>query len=175
MSDEQLGIFGDITIGWEKEWQGMPEFIQEDLSALKSIIVNFASEEDIATFAEIVKQTITLRTQSIWYPEAEIGRYANKRYTSDNPKNPKYPIYIPSKGRWESRLTSKALEKINVPYRIVVEPQEYERYATVINPNNILVLPEDNMKLIGSRNWIFEHSIPEGIDNYGMELKIFEE
>ena len=27
--------------------------------------------------------------------------------------NPKYPVYIISKGRWESRLTSKALEKMN--------------------------------------------------------------
>ena len=30
--------------------------------------------------------------------------------------NPKYPIYIVSKGRADSRLTSKALEKINCPY-----------------------------------------------------------
>ena len=32
--------------------------------------------------------------------------------------NPKYPVYIISKGRWERRLTSKALEKMDVPYRI---------------------------------------------------------
>jgi hypothetical protein len=40
--------------------------------------------------------------------------------------NPRYPVYIISKGRWDSRLTSKALETINVPYRIVIEPQEYD-------------------------------------------------
>ena len=56
----------------------------------------------------------------------------------------------------------KALESINVPYRIVVEPLEYELYAAVIDPSKILILPEDNMKLIGSRNWIKEHSIKEG-------------
>jgi hypothetical protein len=44
----------------------------------------------------------------------------------------KYPIYIPSKGRWESRLTSKALEEIKVPYKIVVEPSEYENYSKFI-------------------------------------------
>ena len=41
--------------------------------------------------------------------------------------NPKYPIYILSKGRWESRLTVKTLEKKNVPFRVVVEPDEYKR------------------------------------------------
>jgi hypothetical protein len=73
-------------------------------------------------------------------------------------KNPKYPIYIPSKGRHETRITMKALDKINVPYKVVVEPSEYDKYASVIDKQKILVLPEDNMKLIGSRNWILQHS-----------------
>lgn len=51
---------------------------------------------------------------------------------------------------------------MKVPYRIVVEPSEYDKYAEVIDSSKILVLPNDNMKLIGSRNWIKEHSIKEG-------------
>ena len=47
--------------------------------------------------------------------------------------NPKYPIYIVSKGRWETRLTSKALERICVPYQIVVEEQEREKENFLIN------------------------------------------
>jgi hypothetical protein len=77
--------------------------------------------------------------------------------------NPNYPIYIPSKGRWESRLTVKALERINVPYHIVIEPQEYEQYAKVIDPAKILVLPFSNRGLIASRCWIMEHSIANGM------------
>ena len=78
--------------------------------------------------------------------------------------NPKYPVYIISKGRWESRLTSKALEKMNVPYHIVVEPQEYDNYSEVINPKNILVLPFSNLGQgsIPARNWVWEHSISIG-------------
>lgn len=78
--------------------------------------------------------------------------------------NPKYPIYIVSKGRWDTRLTSKALEKINVPYRIVVEPQEYDKYVEYIDKNKILVLPFSNLGQgsIPARNWIWEHSINEG-------------
>jgi hypothetical protein len=76
--------------------------------------------------------------------------------------NPNYPIYIPSKGRHDTRKTVKALDAINVPYRIVVEPQEYRKYANVIDSEKILTLPENNINLIGSRNWIMQHSINEG-------------
>jgi len=78
--------------------------------------------------------------------------------------NPEYPVYIVSKGRWGSRLTSKALEKMNVPYHIVVEPQEYDNYVSVIDPAKILVLPFSNLGQgsIPARNWIWEHSISTG-------------
>lgn len=76
----------------------------------------------------------------------------------------KYPIYIISKGRWESRLTSRALESMGVPYRIVIEPQEHAEYAAVIDPAKILVLPFSNLGQgsIPARNWVWEHSISEG-------------
>jgi hypothetical protein len=76
----------------------------------------------------------------------------------------KYPIYVISKGRWESRRTSKALERMSVPYRIVVEPQERDAYAAVIDPRKILVLPFSNLGQgsIPARNWVWEHSIAEG-------------
>ena len=75
--------------------------------------------------------------------------------------NPKYPVYIISKGRWESRLTSKALERINVPYHIVIEPQEYEEYSKVIDEKKILTLPFSNLGQgsIPARNWVWGHSI----------------
>ena len=80
--------------------------------------------------------------------------------------NPKYPIYIISKGRYKSRLTVKALERIKVPYRIVIEPKEYKQYLKHINKDKILVLPENFSELgkggIPVRNWVFEHSIKEG-------------
>lgn len=77
--------------------------------------------------------------------------------------NPKYPIYIISKGRWESRLTSKALEAANMPYHIVIEPQEYDNYAAVINPEKIYTLPFSNIGQgsIPARNWVWEHSIEQ--------------
>lgn len=78
--------------------------------------------------------------------------------------NPEYPVYIISKGRWKSRLTSKALEEIKVPYKIVIEPQEYENYASVIDKQKILVLPFSNLGQgsIPARNWVWKHSISIG-------------
>ena len=78
--------------------------------------------------------------------------------------NPRFPVYIISKGRWESRLTAKALTLRNVPFRIVVEPQEYEQYAAVIPAVKILTLPFSNLGQgsIPARNWIWEHSLAEG-------------
>lgn len=78
--------------------------------------------------------------------------------------NPKYPIYIPSKGRWESRLTIKALTAMQVPFRVVIEPQEYDQYAAVVPADRILVLPFSNLGQgsIPARNWIWEHAISEG-------------
>lgn len=54
----------------------------------------------------------------------------------------KYPIFIVSKGRWESRLTSKALEEINASYKIVIEKHQYKEYASVIESEKILILPQ---------------------------------
>ena len=91
--------------------------------------------------------------------------------------NPEYPIYIVSKGRWDTRLTSKALEKANIPYYIIIEKQEYQDYANVIDPKKILILPTeyqdkyDTCDDLGSskskgpgpaRNYAWEHSIALG-------------
>lgn len=82
--------------------------------------------------------------------------------------NPKYPIYVISKGRWESRLTSKALERMNVPYHMVIEPQEYSSYCEVISSEKIYVLPFSNLGQgsIPARNWVWEHAVSIGAERH---------
>lgn len=58
----------------------MPEFIQNELRAWKTIKVHFESREDMEAFAEFLDQRITLDTQSIWYPELEIGRFSTMKW-----------------------------------------------------------------------------------------------
>lgn len=77
---------------------------------------------------------------------------------------PRYPVYIISKGRADTRLTSISLEEMVVPYHIVIEPQEYEAYAAVIDPRKILILPFSNLGQgsIPARNWVWEHALTRG-------------
>lgn len=81
---------------------------------------------------------------------------------------PKYPIYIISKGRAEYRHTMKALDKLGVPYRVAVEPQEYDLYNEYIPKENLIELPFSNHgKGSGpARNFVWEHSIKEGHERH---------
>ena len=69
---------------WQAHWQGMPEFIQEDLEPWKTVYVHFECREDMEEFSKLVGQKVGFNTRSIWFPEAEIGRYANKRYVDES-------------------------------------------------------------------------------------------
>lgn len=80
----------------------------------------------------------------------------------------KYPIYIVSKGRWENPITAKRLMRDNVPFKVVVEPQEAEKYATTIPKENIAILPFSNLG-VGSypaRNWCWEDSKERGFKKH---------
>lgn len=67
----------------EAEYIGMPECDSEDLTAKFSVKVNFANEDDVAAFGALVGQTVLTTTKSLWFPEAEIGRYADKAYEDE--------------------------------------------------------------------------------------------
>ncbi len=56
--------------------------------------------------------------------------------------NPKFPVYVVSKGRWDSRLTVKALEMMRVPFHLIVEKDEYENYCKVVDSSKILITPQ---------------------------------
>ena len=96
--------------------------------------------------------------------------------------NPRHPIYIVSKGRAESRLTSKSLHEMGVPHYIVVEEQEHDEYAQHIDSSaTLLVLdkqyqidydPCDDLGMTKSkgpgpaRNFAWEHSIKAGATSH---------
>ena len=93
--------------------------------------------------------------------------------------NPRFPLYIPSKGRADSRLTSRCLDEIGVPYHVIIEAQEFDAYAAVIDPAKLLILDpqyqrdydafwefaEGASKGSGpARNCAWEHSIGAGAE-----------
>lgn len=52
----------------EEEWEGMPEYVNEDQTSHSRIIVHFKDEEDRKKFGVLLQQSITDKTRSIWYP-----------------------------------------------------------------------------------------------------------
>jgi len=171
-TQEQIKIKKTInqenTAIWKKYWKEMPEYNQKDKWPYKTILIHFLNKESIKYFGKITKNTINKNTKYIYYPKIQRDNLSNFRCISDPIFNPKYPIYIISKGRWESRLTSKSLEEMKVPYFIVIEPQEYNMYIKVINKNKILVLPFSNLGQgsIPARNWVWEDSIKRGFKKH---------
>lgn len=92
--------------------------------------------------------------------------------------NPRFPIFIPSKGRASTSYTAHAFDSIGVPYRLVVEAPEYDDYRAYFPPEKLIILdpeyqrvyptldsdPDPNLgKGSGpARNFIWDLSIKEG-------------
>ena len=51
-----------------------------------------------------------------------------------------YPIYVPTKGRYNYLYTIRNLQKMNALFYAIVEEQEYELYAQKVDKKNLLVL-----------------------------------
>jgi hypothetical protein len=83
---------------------------------------------------------------------------------------PRYPVYVPTVGRYLNPLTIKTLMRWDVPFYAVVEPKEAEQYANFCGPESILVLPENFSErregAIPARNWIKQHSIDQGDERH---------
>ena len=68
----------------ELEWSGMPEFNNDDLSPKRQLIISFRNEDDIKAFATLIKQKITEKTKSLWYPIAPHEKQFDKVYTDES-------------------------------------------------------------------------------------------
>lgn len=95
--------------------------------------------------------------------------------------NPRFPLYIPSKGRADSRYTSKALTAMGVPHYLVVEPHEVDIYRRAC-AGSLATVVELDLSYKGryelcddlglskstgpgpARNFIWDHSIASGHD-----------
>lgn len=90
---------------------------------------------------------------------------------------PRYPVYIVSKGRWKNRLTSRALDLMGVPYKMIVEQEQLVQYQAEVGRERCLVLPQryldeyDTCDDLGdskskgpgaARNFAWDHAIELG-------------
>jgi hypothetical protein len=74
----------------------------------------------------------------------------------------KYMVYIPSKGRAEMCLTAEHMRSNEVPFTVVVEPQEEKAYRARHGKDNVTVMPENDQGIAYARRFIKEHSRAKG-------------
>ena len=173
---------------WVKEWVNMPEYVNEEQPKPEiTATFKFRNEQDYLLFKEKVKEHIysgqkvfdgqqTKEAKQAWFPLKE--KASKYIYKSSNKYNPRFPIYIVSKNRFKRNPTSKALDKMQVNYYMVVEEHEYSQYCELVGKDKVLILPQkykdnydvfwkDDDKRTGAgavRNFVWDHSIENGFD-----------
>lgn len=86
----------------------------------------------------------------------------------------KYPNYIVSKNRWDNCKTGELFERLGMDYHIVVEEDQYDKYAEYYDKNKLIILDPtylDNYETFddlgdtkskgpgAARNFAWDHSI----------------
>lgn len=67
----------------DAEWQGMPEFEDQD-PCFRKVIVSFDTPEDVQEFFSIIGQSYTDKTKSVWFPEKEKRDLESMRWADDD-------------------------------------------------------------------------------------------
>lgn len=80
---KQTNLFNEEDF-FEKHWQDMPEYNQEDLTSYRKIIVHFRNDEDVEKFSELLNQKITAKQPSLWYPKLEKRSHYDKVFINEN-------------------------------------------------------------------------------------------
>lgn len=158
------------------DWGEMPEFnCDENFLTHPFFVLNIEKGDKAEAFykslAAEFDMTFTSTSKYKWFPERPIPPSRHNYWSTVETINPKYSIYIISKGRWETRQTSRYLEWASIPYFIVIEPSEYAEYAAVISPDKIITMPvefKDEQLALGNgggipvRNFVMRHSKAKG-------------
>ena len=80
--DDQMTLF-DIPEPWAEEWQGMPEFENEDQLPFRTVSIHFENAADVEAFSKLIGQKLPAARQYNWYPEATIQSVKDKRWVDD--------------------------------------------------------------------------------------------
>jgi hypothetical protein len=150
------------------EYMNMPEYRNEEkpIETNPCYKVMFPTEKDMELFNKVMNTKVKKTTRSLWFPHRPVHSLTGMMYVTDTPVQTKYPIYILSKGRYNTNFTAKTLDEMKVDYKMVVEPQEFELYAEQVSRDKLIILPDEYLNKdqggIPARNFIWQHSIDNG-------------
>jgi len=184
----QVEIFDDLENPIADDWINMPEY--KNVSQPEPEITatfKFRNKTDFETFNELLKKYVyhtnkvfdgeqEITKKQAWYPLKE--KSSKYHYVSSKPINPRFPVYIVSKGRFIKNPTSASLNRMKVPFYMIVEQQEYEQYCELVGKEKVLILPEkykieydvfwkDEDTRTGAgpaRNFAWQHSMENGFE-----------
>tara|TARA_Y100001937_G_scaffold127573_1_gene200224 strand:- start:1002 stop:2171 length:1170 start_codon:yes stop_codon:yes gene_type:complete len=188
LTDGQKRKVGVEMNDWKKHWVNMPKYnnIKRPEPEVTAKF-NFKTQEDYDEFHKLIKKHIydgkkvfdgmqKKDAKTTWFPLEE--KSSSYIYTHKKRINPRFPIYIVSKGRSHRLPTIRALDEMQVDYKVIIEQEDYEDYAQVVDPKKLLILPvkykkdydcfwDDGCDTTGpgaARNYAWDHSITEGYD-----------
>jgi len=164
----QLPLF-EMEPDWKDVWWNMPEYDNDVIKPSSKIVVNFLTDQDREDFSKKIGIKLGPTSDSIWYPaqpKLKPGLY----YYDGNIKGyeNKYPICIPSKGRWDVQTTGKLLDRMGVNYLFFVEDIEYDLYCDHLGRDKVIKLPFNNLGQgsIPARNYIWEWAKNNGYSRH---------
>ena len=136
----------------------------------KCITIEFQKCKEQIELFELIKNQYTIQTRSITlYERSDTNKeLKTKKWITNGPLKHKYPIYVISKGRYTkgNRHTIDYLNRCNIDYFVVIEPDEYSQYLTFVSKEKILLLPQEYLNLnqggIPSRQFVLSHSKANG-------------
>ena len=173
---------------WHEEWKMMPEYnnVNEPDPEI-TLTFKFRNNKDYNEFKELVKKYCYDGQKAIdgqqqkhkkqaWYPLKE--KSSQYLYVNNKNLNPRFPVYIVSKGRFVTNSTSKTLTEMNVPFYLICEKDEFQKYCKILDRKKLLILPQkykkeydtfwkDNDPRTGpgpARNFAWQHSIDNGYE-----------
>lgn len=155
----------------EPHYFNLPEFKwSESLKDRFIFDVELNNKDERLEFFKMFNHKPTIKN----YIHYELERHPLEDYEYEytHKIEPKYPIYVITKGRWEKTLTIDTLEDMGVDFRICVEPKEYDNYISnpKIDPKKVIKLPE-NFSALGQggipvRNFVWQDSIDRGFSKH---------
>jgi ParB-like chromosome segregation protein Spo0J len=85
--EELTGLLHTVDIGVmdpDAEWLGMPEYIQEDAGAHRSIIIHLRSAEDVQAFLRAIGQEgLSPSARFTWFPREPRADFTKRRYMGE--------------------------------------------------------------------------------------------
>jgi len=160
--DSEERMLFDIGQDWKKHWWGMPSFTNGDARPLRSVTFNFLTDQDFDDFKKKLGIDLSKKSNHAWWPHQDRLR-GEFEYIGEKAST-RYPVCIPSKGRYDCQKTGKALDVMGVDYKFFVEDIEYDLYVEHLGEHRVIKMPFNNLGQgsVPARNFIWEWAKENG-------------